>query len=128
MTANGMARPCSAANLLDWLGGVKQAPSSSSALRPTIPLEAPERTCSRNARTTGFDPGCVKTPKTRKPLEWSFSDRSKSHALANFHDHNRDPKECLFYRVFASPRFYTTKTRCRHPAIRDTPSMNLSGR
>ena len=31
-------------------------------------------------------------------------------------DHNRDPKECLFYRVFASPRFYTAKTHKRHAA------------
>src|SRR6266699_3713546 len=47
-----------------------------------------------------------------KPLEWSFPERSKSNTLTNSRDHNRDPKECLFYRSFASPRFYTAKTHC----------------
>src|SRR6266851_4793729 len=59
--------------------------------------------------TAAFDPGCVKTPKARKPIEWSFSDGSKSDALMNSRDRNRDPTECLFYRSFASPRFYTAK-------------------
>jgi hypothetical protein len=30
--------------------------------------------------------------------------------LLNSHGHNRHSKECLFYRSFASPRFYTAKT------------------
>jgi hypothetical protein len=82
------------------------------------------RNCAENPPRTADDPGCVKTPKARKPLEWSFSDRSKSNALKNFRDHNRDLKKCLFYRVFASPRFYTTKTHLGHqqPILLDAPA------
>jgi hypothetical protein len=67
-----------------------------------IPLAAPKRTWSRKTLKTAFDPGCVKTSKAWKPLEWSFTERSKSNTLANSRDHKRDPKECLFYRFFAT--------------------------
>jgi hypothetical protein len=34
-----------------------------------VPLTAPKRTCRDGAPTADFDPGCVKTPKARKPRE-----------------------------------------------------------
>src|SRR6266571_5203339 len=80
----------------------------------TCPFIGVKRSRGLRARNDAIDPGCVKTQNAWKRLEWSFSDRSKSNALTNFRDHNPDPTECLFYRSFTSPRFYTTKTHRRH--------------
>jgi hypothetical protein len=53
-------------------------------------------------------------------------------ALTNFRDHNPDPTECLFYRSFASPRFYTTKTHSgpqpsQNPALQRAPNALQNG-
>jgi len=71
---------------------------------------------------TAFDPGCVKTPKVRKPLEWSFSEWPKSNALIECRGQNCHAEECLFYRSLALPRFYTAKTHFRHQQVRQFSS------
>src|ERR1700730_16301093 len=63
-------------------------------------------------------PGCVKTPQTKKRLEWFFSDRAKSNTVKISHAPKCGSEEDLFCRLRASLRFYTAKARRRHPPVR----------
>src|SRR5712692_9412482 len=79
-----------------------------------MPAIVPPKQKIIEGRMSPHDLGCVKTPKVRGRLEWSFSYQSKSTALEIFTHVNRDLMQNQFYEFCAPPHFHTTRTQSGH--------------